>query len=58
MLLEKANEKAAKVVDEVNETIDQLREYRRKYKLFGPRLRKSSKYKAEDEPKSIAEAYA
>ena len=57
-LLKLSNEKAQSYVDEINSYIDKLKEYRKKYKTSGYRFKNKFEFKPEEEPTSIAEAYA
>ena len=57
-LLKSANEKAKAWTDYVNGKIDEIKESRKNSKTKGKRLKKRPKFVAEEEPKTIAEAYA
>ena len=57
-LLKSANEKAKAWTDYVNGKIDEIREARKNNKTKGKKLKKRPKFVAEEEPKTIAEAYA
>ncbi len=58
LLLKQFNEKATKWTQEINDYIDQLKAFRKKYHTSGYRFKNKFSFTPEKDPSSIAEAYA
>ena len=58
LLLSSANKKAEEVAKAVNDAISQIKNFRKTHKTSGYRFKKTFEFKAENEPTTVAEAYA